>query len=579
MDKILTVKRLIKKYWLRISFIIFLTLLSSFLNAVPLTILKSLIDDVVEYTKNTPDMADIKKLIPLALLYIGLQTLGIFINSLGRLVNSSTQSTIQHNIRLDIYKHVSTLQQGFFDDLNSIELLNKLIQDTDIIVAGILSPLINLSSAIFSFGFGFFFMWSINPTLTLIILPFALIVGLITKLSGGRYRMFAKENRARNQKMWNRYNENIRGMKEIHASLQEEYQFNQVETTSALVKSNVIHTSKYHFWIEVINGVSLIVIVAIMLGVGGYLIGIGKATVGTVMAIFTYKNMLTAPVQYVIAMFIDLYKLRISMERVNVIMQEKEDTSYNYNIQNILEIPEAIVLDNVNFHYKDHQMLFDNLSLTIAKGETTAIVGSTGSGKSSILKLIEGLYTLDSGSIKVFGKELNEENKLSIRNLMSISFQDTFLFDASLRENILFANVNIAEEELNEIIEHSLVSEMLPKLPNGLDTMIGENGVKLSGGEKQRVGIARALLRKPKILLLDEATSALDNNTEKQIVENIKKYYQDTTCVIVAHRLHTIEHSDKIVVLEKGKIVEMGNHQELLNKGGLYSKLYSISNE
>jgi ABC-type multidrug transport system fused ATPase/permease subunit len=239
----------------------------------------------------------------------------------------------------------------------------------------------------------------------------------------------------------------------------------------------------------------------------------------------------------------------------------------------------AIKIQDLTFAYKEHQILFSNLSLEIFNHQVTAIVGATGSGKSTILKLIEGLYPLNSGQIYIFGQELNAENKLSIRQLISISFQDTYLFNQTLKENILFGNPEATDEELNKVLEVALIDQFISKLPDGINTILGENGVKLSGGERQRVGLARALLRNPKILLLDEATSALDNETEKKIVKNIQNNYQDTTCVIVAHRLNTIENADTIIVLDKGKIVEIGNHSQLIANNSIYKKLYNITKE
>lgn len=580
MDRTISIKKLIRKNVHYAIMIILFSALTAFLSAYPLTILKKMIDDAVEASKiSSIDQKFISSMIGVVLLYLGCQLGAYIINNFHNYFLKLIQAKLSHNVRCDIYNHLCTLDQSFFDESDSSELLNKLIQDSDIAIQGFISPVTNLSKALFSFAFGFYFMWTINPIITLVVLPFALVVGIVTRLSGGKFRLFAMEARRKNGIMWKSYQESIKGIRDIHASCQEDKRKQMVEDSSLEVVGNIKKTAKYALFVDFINNFCFLLIIATMLAIGGYLILHGQATVGAVMAIFTYNSLLSAPVYNFVSMFIDLFRVRISLDRINLILNTEEDFSYQSAIVDInTNTTNAIEFINVDFKYKNNNILFDNLSFEVKNHSSTAIVGATGSGKTTILKLCEGLYLYD-GEIKIWNQPLNIENKLSLRQYISYAFQDTFLFNTTIKENILFAAPTASEEQLKKAIDTACVDEIIAKLPSGIDTLIGENGVKLSGGERQRIGVARALLKQPRLLLLDEATSALDNNTEKKMMHNIHHNYPDITFVIVAHRLSTIENCDLIYVLEKGKVIEQGNHHQLLIKNGLYKKMHDASSK
>ena len=419
-------------------------------------------------------------------------------------------------------------------------------------------------------------MWSINPTLTVIILPLAIACGILARLTGGKFRLFAKENRKRNGVMWSKFQEGIKGVREVHAFSQEKEMEDKISNKSKDVINNIKQNARYAAIVNIVNNAAWVLIISVMLSAGAIMIINGNITIGGVTAILMYNEMLSAPVYNFISMFVELIKVDVSIKRLNTIFSTPVDKSYDYH-SNDLEVNQKDLLvefDNVSFHYFDDRQIFDNLSFKMEQNKQYAIVGSTGSGKSTIVKLIDGLYPYQDGNIKIFGYSLNEENKLALRKHIGFIFQDTFLFNASVRENIIFANPNVSEERLQKALEISCSDEIISKLDNGIDTIIGENGVKLSGGERQRIGIARALIRDVKLLVLDEATSALDNTTEKKVMDGILSNYPATSMIIVAHRLSTIENVDTILVMENGEIVESGNHQELLNKNGIYKSLY-----
>lgn len=569
---------LIKKHWPKTIILVVLILLSSFLSTYPINLLKKVIDTAGEFigAQDVVKEEVIRKIATTAALYLGIQILNSLITNISNYYTRSLEANMAHSIRMDVYRHLAKLHQNFFDNNDSSETLNKVMQDSDVVVRGFIAPISYMSKALFSFAFGFYFMWSINPTLTLIILPLAIACGVLARLTGGKFRIFARENRKRNGVMWSKFQEGVKGIREVHAFNQEEEMENKIDGKSRDVINNIKQNARYAALVNVVNNAAWVIIVSVMLSVGAIMIIDNKISIGGVTAILMYNEMLSAPVYNFISMFVELIKVDVSVKRLNTILGTEPDESYSYEVKE-LEIDDSAKLvefDNVGFHYFEDRQIFDKLSFEMSQHKQYALVGSTGSGKSTIVKLIDGLYPYQNGDIKIFGYTLNKENKLSLRKHIGFIFQDTFLFNASVRENIIFANPNVSEERLQKALEISCSDEIIAKLDNGIDTIIGENGVKLSGGERQRIGIARALIRDVKLLVLDEATSALDNTTEKKVMDGILSNYPDTSMIIVAHRLSTIENVDTILVMENGVIVESGNHQELLSKNGLYKSLH-----
>lgn len=569
---------LIKKHWPKTIILVVLILLSSFLSTYPINLLRKVIDTAGEFigAQDVVKEEVIRKIATTAALYLGIQILNSLITNISNYYTRSLEANMAHSIRMDVYRHLAKLHQNFFDNNDSSETLNKVMQDSDVVVRGFIAPISYMSKALFSFAFGFYFMWSINPTLTLIILPLAIACGVLARLTGGKFRIFARENRKRNGVMWSKFQEGVKGIREVHAFNQEEEMENKINGKSRDVINNIKQNARYAALVNVVNNAAWVIIVSVMLSVGAIMIIDNKISIGGVTAILMYNEMLSAPVYNFISMFVELIKVDVSVKRLNTILGTEPDESYSYEVKE-LEIDDSAKLvefDNVGFHYFEDRQIFDKLSFEMSQHKQYALVGSTGSGKSTIVKLIDGLYPYQNGDIKIFGYTLNKENKLSLRKHIGFIFQDTFLFNASVRENIIFANPNVSEERLQKALEISCSDEIIAKLDNGIDTIIGENGVKLSGGERQRIGIARALIRDVKLLVLDEATSALDNTTEKKVMDRILSNYPDTSMIIVAHRLSTIENVDTILVMENGVIVESGNHQELLSKNGLYRSLH-----
>ncbi len=333
--------------------------------------------------------------------------------------------------------------------------------------------------------------------------------------------------------------------------------------------------AKYGAIINSFNSTFFMGIIAMLTTIGGVLVYKGELSIGGLTAFMMYNGLLVDPLVDFIELYQQLQKILVSTSRVNEILESPIEYIKNDSTK---MLNGDIEFKDVSFSYDGERDVLKSLYFNIVRGKSAAFVGTSGAGKTTIFRLISGFYTPTRGEIKVGGLKLCSKNLPAIRESIGIVFQDTFLFNGSIKENIMFGNPDASNDELMRAISIAEIQTIIERLPDGIDTVVGENGAKLSGGEKQRIGIARALLRKPSILLLDEATSALDNFTTAKIVENFLQNLNGCTLITIAHRLGTITNSDVIYVLEDGRIVEKGIHDELIKKDGIYSALYDAEN-
>jgi subfamily B ATP-binding cassette protein MsbA len=269
-----------------------------------------------------------------------------------------------------------------------------------------------------------------------------------------------------------------------------------------------------------------------------------------------------------------------SAERIFGLLDTPPEIVEKADAVDLGEFRKSIEFDRVHFEYNDDdERVLDEVSFTINKGEVVAMVGPSGSGKSTIADLIPRFYDVSRGTIRIDGHDIRETTLASIRGNMGIVTQEVILFNDTIRNNIAYAQQNVSEDAIRQAADAANATVFIEDTPNGFNTLIGERGVNLSGGQKQRLAIARALLKNPPILILDEATSALDTESEKMVQRAIEVLMKDRTALVIAHRLSTVQNADKIIVLEKGEIIEVGSHTDLYNKGGLYRRLYDIQFE
>jgi ATP-binding cassette subfamily B protein len=307
---------------------------------------------------------------------------------------------------------------------------------------------------------------------------------------------------------------------------------------------------------------------------GGYLVIRGELTVGTVIAFNTLLMRLFGPVTSLFNMHVDVTRSLALFERVFEYLDLEPEVMEAPGALPLEKLEGRIEYENVCFSYKEGQPVLKDVSFTVEPGEMVALVGPSGAGKTTVTYLVPRLYDPDSGIIRIDGIDVRQISLKSLRSQIGIVTQDTFLFNASIRENVLFGRIDATEEEMIEACKAAYIHDFITSLEEGYDTLVGERGIKLSGGEKQRIAIARAILRNPRIIILDEATSSLDSHAETLIKAAIAPLLANRTSLVIAHRLSTVLAADKILVIEDGRIVESGTHQGLLASGGLYRRLY-----
>ena len=307
---------------------------------------------------------------------------------------------------------------------------------------------------------------------------------------------------------------------------------------------------------------------------GGYLVIRGELTVGTVIAFNTLLMRLFGPVTSLFNMHVDVTRSLALFERVFEYLDLEPEVMEAPGALPLEKLEGRIEYENVCFSYKEGQPVLKDVSFTVEPGEMVALVGPSGAGKTTVTYLVPRLYDPDSGIIRIDGIDVRQISLKSLRSQIGIVTQDTFLFNASIRENVLFGRIDATEEEMIEACKAAYIHDFITSLEEGYDTLVGERGIKLSGGEKQRIAIARAILRNPRIIILDESTSSLDSHAETLIKAAIAPLLANRTSLVIAHRLSTVLAADKILVIEDGRIVESGTHQGLLASGGLYRRLY-----
>lgn len=371
--------------------------------------------------------------------------------------------------------------------------------------------------------------------------------------------------------------ENVKGIRVIRAySLLDKVRNSFVGKLRSYARSNEEYMKKTLVY-QPLNTVSLAASYIIAVAGGFYFINLGMMTLGELISVCVVIGMIQWPYIALSELVIMIIEVRQATKRVLEISDKKADVNNDLAESNF-EFNSSIEFKDFNFSYEDNNHVLEDINFTINKGETIGVVGKTGSGKTTFIKQLLRLYPIEENTLLLDGKGMERYYDYSVRAKIGYAPQEYQLFSKSIKENILFYRYDL-EDKLDDVLEQADIKKDISRFKDGIDTLVGENGLSLSGGQKQRLGIARALLSNPEILILDDSLSAVDSNTEKAIIENIKKTREGKTNIIVAHRISAVRHADKIVVLDNGKILNFGTHDELLEKCPWYKQLDEYQNK
>ena len=483
---------------------------------------------------------------------------------------------VQHDIRLDAYSHVQDLELAYFEENSTGALLSILNDDINQLERFLdigANEIIQVVTTALVIGVSFFIL---TPDIAwMAIVPIPLIIwGSVAfqKWLAPRYAEVREKVSLLNSRLSN----NLSGITTIKSFTTEAYEIDRLrQDSNAYRRSNQKAISLSAAFIPLIRLIILAGFTAILL-YGGLQAASGTLAVGTYSVLVFLTQRLLWPLTRLGQTF-DLYQRAMaSITRVMDLLDTPIAIHSGDIALPISTIKGEVNINNITFAYNQRQPVIANLSLEIPAGQTIAIVGATGSGKSTLVKLLLRLYEIRSGNITLDGRDIKDIVLWDLRRSIGLVSQDVFLFHGTVRENISYGS---GDASTNQIIEAAKIAEadnFIQELPQGYDTVVGERGQKLSGGQKQRIAIARAILKDPPILILDEATSAVDNETEAAIARSLEKITQNRTTIAIAHRLSTIRHSDCIYVMEYGQLIEQGTHEELLAKEGVYTNLWQV---
>ncbi len=509
--------------------------------------------------------------IALLALYFVRMLLNFFIQYYGHVMGVRMQA----QMRSDLFKKLETLPYKFYDNHETGKLMSRMTSDlmdiSELAHHGPENLLISSISVVASFVY----LSSINIWLTLIIFACVPFLILVATMLRGKMRDAFQRSRQSIAQINASLEGSISGIRVTKAFNNSEKELEKFERGNGEFvrarKDAYKAMGRFHSTTTFVTDVfNVIVLIA-----GGFFLYSGAIGFGDYSAFIVSINLFISPVMTMIN-FMEMYQnASTGFERfIEIMDEEPEKDSEGATDAGVLE--GHIELKGVSYSYDDTKEVLKNVSLDIKKGQTFALVGPSGGGKTTICHLIPNFYKLDEGDIVIDGKSINEFTAASLRRNIGIVQQDIYLFNATIRENILYGRLDATEEEVIEAAKRANIHDYIMTLENGYDTEIGERGVRLSGGQKQRLSIARVFLKNPPILILDEATSALDNTTEILIQTALDELCRGRTTLVVAHRLSTIKNADRIAVVSGGEIVEEGNHTELLEKGGEYASLYEL---
>ncbi len=507
----------------------------------------------------------------LLVIYIIRMLLNYFIQYYGHVMGVRMQA----QMRSDMFRHLERLPYTFYDNHETGKIMSRMTNDlmeiSELAHHGPENLLISSVSIIISFVY----LASINIWLTLIIfacVPFLLLIALVLRK---RMRDAFMESRVSTAQINASLESSISGIRVTKAftnSDKEEEKFEEGNKMFVKARNKAYRAmGQFHSMTSFITDIfNVIILIA-----GGFFLYNGSIDFGDYSAFIVSVNLFISPVMTLIN-FMEQYQSGVTgFERFCEIMDEIPEADAPDAVD-IGEVQGNIEFKNVTYGYETGTDVLDDLSFSVKKGETYALVGPSGGGKTTICHLIPHFYDCENGDILIDGRELRTVTRTSVRRAIGIVQQDIYLFNASIRDNILYGRLDATEEEVIEAAKRANIHDYIMTLDDGYDTVIGERGVRLSGGQKQRLSIARVFLKNPPILILDEATSALDNTTEILIQQALDELCKGRTTIVVAHRLSTIKNADRIAVIADGKIVEQGDHETLMAQKGMYSELYKL---
>lgn len=499
---------------------------------------------------------------------------GITSYTLTQLLSKEGQRLIAE-LRIKVQRHIGLLPVAFYDANRTGALVARIMSDVEgvrnLIGTGIIDFLGGLLTALFAFGY----LIHLSVQMTLVTFVILVIFGLILQRAFKTIRPIFRERGKINSEVTGRLTESLGGVRVIKGYHAEDSEAQVFATGAHRLLANVISSLTAQSLMSLASTVVLGVVGALVMYLGAHQVVAGRLTTGGYVTYVMFLAFMIAPIVQLVSIGTQLTEAAAGLDRTAELLDEQTEDVEPGRVHDLGGVRGEVAFDNVTFAYDPGKPVLHGISFESHPGTVTALVGSSGSGKSTIISLICAFHSATTGQVLVDNVDLATVRLASYRSQLGVVLQETFLFDGTIRENILFSHPTATEEQFDEACRIARVDEFATRFPEGYETIVGERGVKLSGGQRQRLSIARAILADPRILILDEATSSLDSESEAMIQDGLNHLMKGRTTFVIAHRLSTIRRAEQILVVEAGNIVERGTHESLYALGGRYYDLYT----
>ncbi|MBR4798504.1 MAG: ABC transporter ATP-binding protein [Oscillospiraceae bacterium] len=570
---VVRILRYLKPYWFQLLIVFAIIILSSVLGLLPSLITARIIDEALL----GKDLALLIKLVVLAIFTLAMSNI---VGVMESYINSWVSNRIVLDMKNEMFSHLQAMPHSFFTSEKQGDIITRMNSDISGVASVISSVLTNIISNICTVVTTIVALFRIDAKLSLVgILVIPLLV-LPTKSAGRNRWQLLSESREKTDELNEIVNESlsVSGSLLIKLFTREEAVNRKYEQANKEVIDLSTKESRAGSWFRVIMGIFTNLGPLLIYLAGGYLIikmNDTAVTVGTITATVSMINRLYRPVESLLNVSVDLTRSMALFTRIfSYLDMEPEIKNRENPVRPSFSSGAEIKYDHVSFRYTEDIPLIEDLSFRVPSGKMYAIVGPSGSGKSTVVNLLPRLYDVKGGSVRVNGIDVRDMDLTYLRSNIGVVTQEAYMFNGTVRDNLLFAKADATQEELEEACRIANIHDFIVSQPDGYDTQVGNRGLKLSGGEKQRLSIARVILKDPKILILDEATSSLDSISESSIQNALDVLMKGRTSIVIAHRLSTILQADRILVISGGRIVEEGGHEELIEKNGVYRQLY-----
>lgn len=564
-------------HWKSVTLLLVLSLVIAGLDVVQPLFVRNIIDQILLNT-GLDSTAKLSALNQIGFMFLGVIVLGQILSVTRSYRQEQLNIRVILGLRRSLFDRMLRLPLETLSNMKTGGIISRLTDDvnttTGLLQMAVISPTVAVIRLLVAIGILLFINWQLALS-AIGIIPCVMAMSMIFL---NRIRPIYREIRRDVSEVDGRVGEafqGIRAVRTFRGELREEKDYAVGHHT---ITRKRLFARRRELLLWTTWGFLLAIIGLVIVWFGGYKNIRGTASIGDIMAFQVYVFMLLNPVWQIVESFSELQRSMAAMERVFEVLEMPPDKVDRPGAILAPSEIHSIQLHDVSFAYENDEMVLKNIDLTIQGGMTVALVGRSGAGKTTLTDLAARFYDPTHGQILINGIDLREFQLESLRQLFGIVQQEVFLFDGTISQNIAYGRPSASEEEILDAARRANADEFIRKLPHGYDSVIGERGVKLSGGQRQRLSIARSLLADPAILILDEATSNLDSESEQLIQRSLRELLKDRTTLVIAHRLSTITHADLIVVMEAGRIVETGSHQQLLRQGGLYSEMVERQN-